>query len=101
MVDPPAPLESTQEGDAPVVEQDNLTEVLSLNLTMEPSSLMLDEGFEWFCSGGLLKNIRKVAEEFCTERQLRALRVLIAGPPSSGKTTLCKAVSEHFNMPHY
>jgi adenylate kinase len=101
MVEPPPPPEPAQEGDAQVLEQDSLTEALSLNLTMEPSSLMLDEAFEWFCSGGLLKNIRKVAEEFCTDRQLRALRVLIAGPPSAGKTTLCKAVSEHFNMPHY
>jgi len=25
--------------------------------------------------------------------------VIIAGPPASGKTTLCKAVSEHFNIP--
>jgi adenylate kinase len=82
------------------VLQDALTEALSLNLTMEPSSLMLEETFEWHCHGGLLKNVRKVAEEFCAERQLRALRVIVSGPPSSGKTTLCKAVSEHFNTPH-
>lgn len=59
-----------------------------------------DEEFEWHCRGGLLKNIRKVADEFCAERQLRALRVIVAGPPASGKATLCKAVSEHFNTPH-
>jgi adenylate kinase len=40
-----------------------------------------------------------VAEEFSTERQLRAMRVIIAGPPASGKETLCKAVSDHFNIP--
>jgi len=66
---------------------------------MQPSSLMLTEEFEWHCRGGLLKNIRMVAEEFSTERQLRAMRVIIAGPPASGKDTLCKAVSDHFNIP--
>merc|ERR1719359_806172 len=66
---------------------------------MEPSSLMLQEEFEWHCNGGLLKNIRMVAEEFSEQRELRAMRVIIAGPPAAGKTTLCKAVSEHFNIP--
>jgi len=60
---------------------------------------MLTEEFEWHCPGGFLKNIRKVAEEFSTVRELRAMRVIIAGPPASGKNTLCQAVSDHFNIP--
>lgn len=76
-----------------------LAEAIALNLKMEPSSLMLQEEFEWHCRGGLLKNIRMVAEEFSKERELRGMRVIIAGPPAAGKTTLCKAVSDHFNIP--
>jgi len=40
-----------------------------------------------------------VAEEFSTERELRAMRVIISGPPAAGKNTLCKAVSDHFGIP--
>jgi len=94
---PPA----TAAADAPLFDPSSpeaLAEAMSLNLKMEPSSLMLEETFEWHSRGGLLKNIRMVAEEFSTERQLRAMRVIIAGPPASGKDTLCKAISDHFNI---
>jgi len=106
---PPAPVEEGDEAalvppdmDARAPEEGSpeaLAEAMALDLKMEPSSLMLAEEFEWHCKGGLLKNIRMVAEEFSTERKLRAMRVIIAGPPSAGKNTLCKAVSDHFNIP--
>merc|ERR1719456_21154 len=111
MIEPPPPPEPVQEGEeaSAVLASERpgpeagspeaLAEAMMLNLKMEPSSIMLEEGFEWHCRGGLLKNIRMVAEEFSTERQLRAMRVIIAGPPASGKDTLCKAVSDHFNIP--
>lgn len=83
-------------------------QTMMLDLNMQPSDLMLDPEFAalndppgWHCREGLAYNIRKVAEEFCKERKLRAMRVLIAGPPASGKSTLCKAVSEHFRIPHH
>lgn len=104
------PSEETEEGPANLLKESTfpelepgsaeaLSEAMALNLNMEPSSLMLQEEFEWHCTGGLLKNIRMVAEEFSAQRELRAMRVIIAGPPASGKSTLCKAVSEHFNIP--
>jgi len=110
MVQPPPPPAQLAEGEEAVPPTfsdeipeagsvESLTEAMALNLKMEPSSLMLDDTFEWHCRGGLLKNIRKVAEEFQQERKLRAMRVIIAGPPASGKSTVCKAVSDHFNIP--
>ena len=27
------------------------------------------------------------------------LKIIVTGPESSGKTTLCKAISEHYNLP--
>jgi len=109
---PPAavPLEETEEAPPALLREasipelepgssEALAEAMALNLKMEPSSLMLQEEFEWHCRGGLLKNIRMVAEEFSAQRELRAMRVIIGGPPASGKNTLCKAVSDHFNIP--
>lgn len=87
--------------------EERLREAMTLNLRMEPSEVMLTEEFAgqaeppgWCCKEGLLKNVRKIADEFCKARKLQALRVLIAGPPASGKSTLAKAVSEHFRIPH-
>lgn len=84
-----------------------LRDVLSLNLNMEPSSVMLGSDFAsvleppgWLCQQGLLSNIRTVAAEFCKERKLRSMRVIILGPPASGKSTLAASVAAHFNVPH-
>jgi len=107
MIEPPpatVQLEENEEATLPIAALDPgspeaLAEAMVLDLKMEPSSLMQQEDFEWHCRGGFLKNIRMVAEEFSTERELRAMRVIIAGPPASGKNTLCKAVSDHFNIP--
>lgn len=84
-----------------------LQEALSLDLFMEPSRVMLEQEFAdmcipsgWLCKEGIVANLAAVASEFCEERKLQALRVLIAGPPASGKSTLAHAVAEHFNIPH-
>jgi len=106
--------EAGADGDRAVAEDPetmqlrSLKEAMGLDLYMEPSSLMLNEETYatacdppgWFCNGGFLGNIRKVAEEFCKERKLRAMRAILSGPPGSGKSTLAKSVSEHFNIPH-
>lgn len=86
----------------------SLQEAMALDLCMEPSKVMLEPEFAsindppgWYCREGLLKNVRKIADEFCKERKLRAMRVLIGGPPASGKSTLARNVSEHFKIPHH
>lgn len=87
---------------------EDLKDAASLNLCLEPSAHMLDEGFAavndppgWCCRQGLVSNIRKIADEFCKDRKLRAMRVLLGGPPASGKSTLAKHVSGHFRIPHH
>lgn len=87
--------------------EDEVRETMSLNLLIEPSAMMLDPAFSersdppgWWCKDGLVANVRMIADEFCAERKLRAMRVLISGPPASGKSTLARAVSEHFKIPH-
>lgn len=92
---------------AEVEPADSLQETMLLNMRIEPSALMLDPEFAsqceppgWWCKDGLVHNIRRIADEFCRERKLQAMRVLIAGPPASGCSTLARAVSEHFRIPH-
>lgn len=85
----------------------DLREAMSIDLWLQPSKLMLAETFAdnvepagLLYKQGLLANLPIVADEFCKERKLRPIRVLIAGPPASGKTALSKSVAEHFNIPH-
>eukprot|EP00927_Polykrikos_kofoidii_P066229 TRINITY_DN61868_c0_g1_i1.p1 TRINITY_DN61868_c0_g1~~TRINITY_DN61868_c0_g1_i1.p1 ORF type:complete len:780 (+),score=200.60 TRINITY_DN61868_c0_g1_i1:143-2482(+) len=100
------PLEEDEnKQDGPTLEE--LKEALLLDLCVQPSNIMLGENFAeacdppgWYSREGLMANLRTVGTEFCKERNLRAMRALIAGPPASGKTTLAKSVAEHFNIPH-
>jgi len=85
-----------------------LQEVLSLDIVMEPCAQMFDPEAPvfgdlppWGYKEGLVKNIRKIADEFCKERKLRCMKILIGGPPCSGKSTLGRNVAEHFRLPHH
>mmetsp|Transcript_86702 Transcript_86702/g.177053 ORF Transcript_86702/g.177053 Transcript_86702/m.177053 type:complete len:661 (+) Transcript_86702:70-2052(+) len=90
-----------------VAELQEVREALTLDLWMEPSTLALNEDFcansdppGWICKNGLLANLRSMADEFCAGKKLRCMRIIIAGPPASGKSNLAKAVAEHFKVPY-
>ena len=46
--------------------------------------------FEWHCEKGICENIIKVNEEFNSYNKLKPMRLLISGPPGSGKTHYSK-----------
>jgi len=80
---------------------------MTMNLKMSPSSLMMVENFAtqsnppgWVSKDGIVSSIKPTAKEFCKERLLQPMRVLIAGPPGAGKSTLAAGIAEHFNIPH-
>jgi hypothetical protein len=84
---------------------------LLLDLKVQPSSLFIvpaepeaqvepEEGDEdaepkepedvldldWHCKAGMAVNIQKVKEEFEKARNLKPVKVLVSGPPCSGKS---------------
>jgi len=80
---------------------------MMLNINMSPSDLMSVENFApqsvppgWWAEDGILPNIKATAKEFCKERLLQPMRVLISGPPGAGKTSLARGIAEHWNIPH-
>lgn len=84
---------------------------LMLNLRVKPSSLFVaggeggEEGgdsvdFNWHCKGGLATNIQKVKEEYCKKRGLKPVKIMITGPPGSGKSIYGNQLAEHYNVPH-
>ena len=54
----------------------------------------------WHCKNGLAINIQQVKKEFEEKRKLRPIKILITGPPCSGKTFFGQQLGEHYNVPH-
>ena len=90
---------------------------LLLDLKVTPSSLFIkqesvqvaegdEEGapelieIEWVSKEGLPTNIDLVKKEFEKERTLRPMKILLSGPPCSGKTYFGRQLAEHYNVPH-
>jgi len=54
---------------------------------------MRSKDFHWWCKDGIVKNMVRVAEEFCKWRNLRPIKMIINGPPGSGAETFCQNVA--------
>lgn len=44
-------------------------------------------------------NTPKICEEYYESRGLAPIKILIHGPPFSGKTTLARSLAKHYNLP--
>ncbi|CRG95286.1 P-loop containing nucleoside triphosphate hydrolase, putative [Plasmodium gallinaceum] len=53
---------------------------------------------KFHCSDGFSKNISILSREFCEHRNLKVLKILILGPPGSGKSFIAKKICEHYNL---
>jgi adenylate kinase len=87
---------------------------LSIDIKVKPSKIFNDERrddeedeafekrkFQWHCEFGIPENIEKLRQEFNEYRGMHNLKVLITGPPGSGKTYLSEKLSKFFNIPHF
>ena len=87
---------------------------LSIDIKVKPSKIFNDERrddeedeafekrkFQWHCEFGIPENIEKLRQEFNQYRGMHNLKVLITGPPGSGKTYLSEKLSKFFNIPHF
>lgn len=63
----------------------------------EPEDLL---ELEWHCKAGMASNIQLVKNEFEKARNLKPVKVLITGPPCSGKSFFGQQLGEHYNVPH-
>ena len=77
--------EGAAEGEEPAEDGDGDGDVLNM---------------EWHCKSGLPENIQLVKKEFEKQHKHRPIKILIAGPPASGKSFFGQQMAEHFNVPH-
>lgn len=94
--------------EVPLVPGDELTfefkGAMMLDLVMKPSAPMLAPDFPWWCKEGIVTNCRKVADEFCSKRNLRPIRMVVWGPPGAGAENLCASIAERYMLtdpPHF
>jgi len=55
--------------------------------------------FPWHCETGIIENARKLNDEFNAVRNLNPVKIMVSGPPASGKTFYSQMVSEYYNIP--
>jgi adenylate kinase len=56
--------------------------------------------FKWHCEFGIPENLDKLRKEFTTYRNLKSQKILITGPPASGKTIIAERLSKLYNLPN-
>lgn len=75
-------------------------EFLTVDVKLEVSACFKD-AFEWKCKSGISKESMKMLnDEFNYFRGLFPLKVMISGPPCSGKTYSAHQLSEEYGIPH-
>ena len=57
--------------------------------------------FKWHCEYGIPENMDKLREEFNIYRNLKPIKIIVTGPPSGGKTTLCEFITQKYNLKNY
>jgi adenylate kinase len=92
------PLKSVEYEQALTVENADL--LACLDLRLEPTSAMLEEGFAWTHSGSFVADAEAVAQEFAEWRDIRPIHIAVGGPPCLGKTALCAKLAAAFNTEH-
>ena len=107
--------------DTKIVKDFNINEInlphyteLNIDIRIKLSSVMEDEPrrqkedledynerkFPWHCEFGIPENINILRDEFNLYRDLKPAKIIVNGPPYSGKTTIAKIISEKYKLSH-
>ena len=87
---------------------------LNIDVRIKLSSIMEDEPrrqkedledynerkFPWHCEFGIPENINILRNEFNIYRDLKPCRIIIHGPPYSGKSTIAKIIYDKYKISH-
>ncbi|KAI9325435.1 hypothetical protein DFJ73DRAFT_801962 [Zopfochytrium polystomum] len=72
-------------------------DMLHVNLRLEPGHVK-DMSFEWKYDAGILENLPQLIQEYKDARGLSPLKIVLHGPPASGKSTIARALAEYYDI---
>ncbi|XP_055341840.1 adenylate kinase 7-like isoform X2 [Paramacrobiotus metropolitanus] len=75
-------------------------DILTTDLHFTPGIVKSDMKFTWTAETGILDALQKVIQEYRLVRRLTPIRILVAGPPFTGKTQLSHRLCDHYHL-HY
>lgn len=73
-------------------------DTLLCNLRLSPDADATYLRMSWKARSGLVASIDSVVAEYREARKLQPVRIVVLGPPSSGKTTLCNNLAAHYGV---
>ncbi|KAL7289780.1 hypothetical protein TKK_0016184 [Trichogramma kaykai] len=79
-----------------------IVDLASLHLDIEPGGylLVLKERIQWQSELSFHRNIQDIVREYRIARNLRPRRLIVLGPPASGKTIIARQLAKYYRL-HY
>ncbi|KAJ3067270.1 Adenylate kinase 7 [Podochytrium sp. JEL0797] len=74
-------------------------DMLLVNLRLEPGHIK-EMTFEWKYESGMIENLPALIQEFKDARGLSPLKIILHGPPASGKSFYAQKLAKHYEI-HY
>ncbi|KAF4678420.1 hypothetical protein FOZ62_010208, partial [Perkinsus olseni] len=71
-----------------------------LDVRLQASDFLHHPEFTWWSKQGPVAAIDKLIVEFCAWRNLRPLKLVLIGPPASGKTFYAAKIAESYRLVH-
>eukprot|EP00753_Platysulcus_tardus_P020095 PLAT7740.1.p1 GENE.PLAT7740.1~~PLAT7740.1.p1 ORF type:complete len:825 (-),score=545.22 PLAT7740.1:6-2480(-) len=92
---------SAEESEDVLLMQPAMATLANLHLAFDLSTAWQESiGGSWHAPAGLPAAARVVGDEFRAALDLRPLRLVVMGPPASGKTALAAQLARKFYLPH-
>ncbi|EKF32213.1 hypothetical protein MOQ_003938 [Trypanosoma cruzi marinkellei] len=79
-------------------------ELFTLNMRVDNQTMqnLMPAEEDWVAQSGFVANISKTAFEYVKAHHLQPIRLVVLGPPLSGKTYLAEALAQrHYNLPTF
>eukprot|EP00842_Homolaphlyctis_polyrhiza_P001759 jgi/Hompol1/2584/HPOL_001428-RA len=72
-------------------------DMLTTNLKLDPGHIK-EMSIEWKYESGLVENLPQMIQEYKDARGLWPLKIVIHGPPASGKSFYAQKIAEHYKI---